>query len=206
MTIRVDHASNRASVTDVARLLLKCDAEAADSAVGKLHHDFPSVRVNNRGRLALVAPVDKLVDVVWLLPGAVADDVRRDISLQVVRALGGNTRLVEEAEARHIAVREARLSANAASEEDSVGVDDMPPAAKYLCDDDRQQVAKKVVEQSLKRKRIEIEEREIEITRKRCANVMTCYTWMSDLGYEFNSSTVFHILDTMAALTRVNGA
>lgn len=87
----------------------------------------------------------------------------------------------------------------------TAGVDDMPPGFRFLSDEDREQFAKQMVEQSLKRKRQEIEEKDISLKRKRCDNVMSCYSWMSDFGFEveFDSRTVFHILDTMAVLTKV---
>ncbi|CAB1107434.1 unnamed protein product [Ectocarpus sp. CCAP 1310/34] len=136
--IRVDRASNKGSVTDVAKLVLKCDDEEAEKAVRKLlgatsdtDRDFLRVQINNRGRLTLVAGVNMLVEIVWLLPGVIADDVRRDISHKVCKALGGDTRLVEESETRHIAMREASLHANASK----VATDqsrDIPPGYSFL--------------------------------------------------------------------------
>lgn len=157
------------------------------------------------------------------------------------KALGGDTRLVEETETRHIAMREASLRANASKvtadqlrdmppgfkfvcAEDrgepamdnkidvdqeskkiaTAGVDDMPTGFRFLSDEDRERVAKQVVEQSLKRKRQEIEEKEISLKRKRCYHVMSCYKWVTEFGFKLDSRTVFHILDTVAVLTKAD--
>lgn len=156
-----------------------------------------------------------------------------DAGIRVDRASnkGSVTDVVEETETRHIAMREASLRANASkvaadqlrdippgfkfvcaedrgepAMNNKIDVDDMPPGFRFLSDEDREQFAKQMVEQSLKRKRQEIEEKDISLKRKRCDNVMSCYSWMSDFGYEFefDSPTVFHILDTMAVLTEVD--
>lgn len=86
----------------------------------------------------------------------------------------------------------------------TAGVDDMPTGFRFLADEDREQFAKQTVELCLKRKRQEIEENNISIKRKGCDHVMSCYKSMTEFGFELDSRTVFHILDTMAVLTKVD--
>ena len=85
----------------------------------------------------------------------------------------------------------------------TAGADDMPTGFRFLSGEDRKEFAKKLVEQCLKRKRQEIEEKEISLKRKRCDHVIDCYKRMTEFGL-LDSRTVFHILDTMAVLTQVD--
>ena len=50
----------------------------------------------------------------------------------------------------------------------TVGLDDMPTGFRFLSGEDRKQFAKQMADQCLKRKRQEIEEKEISLKRKRC--------------------------------------
>lgn len=80
----------------------------------------------------------------------------------------------------------------------------MPTGFRFLSGEDRKQFATQMVEQCLQRKRQEIEENEISLKRKRCDHVISCYKWMTEFGFELDSSTVFHILETMAVVTQVD--
>lgn len=84
------------------------------------------------------------------------------------------------------------------------GVDDMPSGFRFLSGKDRETFAKQLVEQSLKREHIEIEEREISLKRKCCDHVISSYKWVTEFSFELDSRAVFHILDTMAVLTKVD--
>lgn len=86
----------------------------------------------------------------------------------------------------------------------TAGVDDMPTGFRFLSHEDRGQFAKQIVELCLRRKRQDIEENEISLKRKRCDHVISCYKRMTEFGFELDSRTVFHILDTMAILTEAD--
>lgn len=191
-TVRVDRASKKASVVDVAKMVLSCDTDEAEAALRNLGAipDEERRRINNSGRLTPVADVDTLLEIVWLLPGNISDDIRRKISRTVCRLLKADERLVRETEARHTEMR------------NSAQYSDMPAGFKYLSEEDRAVVAKRMVELFLKRKDLEIEERSISLKRKRSDHVIYCYQSLEELGMTLDAQARVHILDTLALITK----
>ena len=119
-TIRVDQASKRASLVDVAKMVLDCGEDQAKAALSKLFgptadadEGCPRLQIDNRGGYTQVTNVDFLIEIIWLLPGAIPHDVRRKMCHAVCRLCDGDARLVADTEARHIAMREACLRAHA---------------------------------------------------------------------------------------------
>lgn len=144
-TIRVDRESRKGAVVDVAKMVLKCDTAEAETAcirIGALPREEQR-RINGVSRLTAVAEVDMLIELVWLLPAEIADDVRRNISHTVCRLLKGNQKVVLETEKRYIAMREQSLRAGA---QDS----DMPKEFKHLSEQGREEYAFRMMELSLK--------------------------------------------------------
>ena len=76
-TIYVDRASKKASIVDIVKMVLECDSDEAKAALRKLGAipDEERRQINNRGRLTPVADVDVLIEIMWLLPGNIPDDV-----------------------------------------------------------------------------------------------------------------------------------
>lgn len=205
-TIRVDYASKKGSMIDVVKMVLGCDFNEADTALRRLlsvipdaEQAFPRRKINKKGRLTPVAHVEMLIEIVWLLPGKIADDIRRKMSDKVCRLLGGDMNLVPEIEARHIAMREASLLLHAREADQ---FDDMPTGFKFLSDEDREQLAKKMVEQFLKERDHDLQERSISLKRKRCDNMIYSYQSLEELGIKLDDHAKVHILDNMAVLTR----
>ncbi|CAM9091494.1 unnamed protein product [Laminaria digitata] len=211
-TIRVDHASKRASLVDVAQMVLDCGEDEAKAALHKLlgsnadvDEDCPRRQINNRGGFTQVADVGFLIEIIWLLPAEIADDIRRKMCHSVCKLCGGDARLVGEAEERHIAMREASLRAKAQTGKK----DNMPVGFELLGVHDQEKLAKQMVEQFLKgrdqglrRKALELEEAKISLKRKRCDTVIYIYQSLEKLDITLDSRAQVHILDTIAQITK----
>ncbi|CAN0326656.1 unnamed protein product [Pylaiella littoralis] len=186
-TIRVDHVSKRASLVDVAKMVLDCGEDHAQAALNKLlgptadaDEDCPRLQINNRGGFTQVANVDFLIEIIWLLPGAIPDDVRREMCHAVCRLCEEDVSLVTDTEARHIVMREASLRAHAQG-----GKKDNIPAGFELLGD-------------LRRKALELEERKISLKRKRCDIVIHMYRSLEELDITLDTRAQVHMLDTLA--------
>lgn len=207
-TIRVDRTSRKGSVVDVAKLVLGCGADEAEAAcvkIGALPNEEQH-QINGNGGLTAVAEVDVLIELVWLLPAEIADDVRREISHTVCKVLRGDPKLVIETEKRHIAMREKRLQQ----------YNDMPVEFKYLSDKGREQYAFRLVElsakardvevqkgyQDLRRSYNEIDEKSLTLKRKRMDDMIYCYSAIEELGISLDADARVHILDTVKVLTK----
>ncbi|CAM9319457.1 unnamed protein product [Sphacelaria rigidula] len=194
-TIRVDTATQQGSVLDVLRMVLGCDSTSAKTAFRRLKEDSAELgaelgaactqlRINGKGKLTPVADAKTLVEIVFNLPGKIARDFRRKGAAKVCRLLGGDTTLVTEIEKRRAELQstaEGRATQNfllANSEKDSFNhidnhdtpmeveaYNDMPAGFRFLDNDDRRVVAKKVVELTL-------EERRQDIKRQRCNDMV----------------------------------
>lgn len=141
-TLRVDRTSREGSVVDVAKMLLGCSADEAEDACVKIGA-LPTQeqrQINGNGGLTAVAEVDVLTDLVWLLPGEIADGVRREISNAVCKVLKADPGLVVETEKRHIAMRKKCLQQ----------CNDMPAEFRYLSTSGQEQFAFRLMELSCK--------------------------------------------------------
>lgn len=209
--IRVDRTSRKGSVVDVARMVLRSDSASAEKACMKIGvlPKQESRQIDGTGGLTAVAEADMLIELVWLLPAEIADDVRREISHKVCAVLEADPKLVAETEKRHIAMRETCLRGNAQA-------DDMPAAFKFLTDSGKEQFAFQLMElsckakdteiqrayQDLRRCYNEIEEKCLTLKRKRMDDMMHCYTAIEELGVSLDEDARVHILDTIKHLTK----
>ena len=138
------------------------------------------------------------------------------MSHTVCRLLGGDANLEPETEARHIAMREASLLAHAHADDEADQYHDMPTSFKFLSAEDREELAKKMVELSLKgrdqdlqrgyqdlrRKDHEIQEKSMSLKRKRCDDIESCYQLLKELGITLDAHAKVHILESVAILTK----
>lgn len=119
-TIRVDTATQKASVIDVVKMVLQCNPSAAYSYYSRLLQEnsenevgtgvgtdnsnlsqlCEKIRIDGKGKLTPVADAKTLVEIVFLLPGKMARDFRRKSAAKVCRLLGGDMTLVSEIEER----------------------------------------------------------------------------------------------------------
>lgn len=182
-SIRVDTATQQGSVIDVIRMVLRCDSSSANTTLRRLKEDFPELgadlgglgsacsqlRINGKGKLTPVADAKTLVEIVFLLPGKIARDFRRKSANKVCRLLGGDMTLVSEIEQRRASLEsteegratQAFLLGGSSGEVEIVSqtpteidFNEMPAGFVFLGTDDRKEVAKEVVEQTLKRRKL----------------------------------------------------
>ena len=87
-SIRVDAATQQGSVFDVVKMVLGCDSSSANTTFRRLKEDFPELgaeggtgcptlskmRINGKGQLTPVADAKTLVEIVFLLPGKIAQN------------------------------------------------------------------------------------------------------------------------------------
>jgi hypothetical protein len=127
-SIRVDADTKKGSVIDVIRLVNpKLSSSNAGNTWAKLASAelgirYTQVRINGKGKLTPVADARALMEIVWVLPGKAARDVRRASAQTVCRMLGGDLALVQEIEHRHHTWQE--------SEEGRAAQDFLVPAVK----------------------------------------------------------------------------
>lgn len=198
---------------DVAKMVLKCVTDEAETAcikIGVLPHEEQR-RINGSGGLTAVAEVDMLVELVWLLPAEIPDDVRRQMSHTVCKLLKGDPKLVIETEKRHIAMREKCLRASAQ-------YDDMPAGFRHLSEEDRKAFARQMVElsmksrdqelqrgfQDLRRNDYELQEQGMSLKRKRMDEIVYCYQMCEEIGVEIDTDAKVHVLDSVKMLTQQN--
>ncbi|CAN0023105.1 unnamed protein product, partial [Sphacelaria rigidula] len=98
------HGYSKGKVFDVVRMVLGCDASSANTAFRRLKEDFPELgaeggagcptliktRINGKGQLTPVADAKTLVEIVFPLPGKIAQNFRRQSASKVCRVLGGD--------------------------------------------------------------------------------------------------------------------
>lgn len=212
-TIRVDRTSRTGSVVDVAKTVLACDTDEAETACIKIGAlpDEEQRRINGSGDLTAVAEVDMLIELVWLLPAEIPDDVRRQMSHTVCELLKGDPKLVIETEKRHVAMREKCLRAGAQH-------DDMPAGFRHLSEEDREAFARQMVElsmksrdqelqkgyQDLRRNDYELQEKGMSLKRKRMDEIVYCYRMCEEIGVEIDTDAKVHVLDSVKMLTQQN--
>lgn len=115
-TVRIDHESMRASVIDVTQLVTQRDHRYAAKILKRilqgnieLGTKCPQLRINGKGRLTSVADAATLIEIIFLLPGRMAKEFRRESALYICRLLGGDESLIPEIRAQN-----ARISGSLA--------------------------------------------------------------------------------------------
>ena len=110
-SIRVDTATKKGSVIDVARMVLGCTSSVANTYLGRLKAEASKLdtesshpldrctqlRINGKGKLTPVADAKTLIEIIFLLPGQKASGFRRKGAKYVCRVVGGDMSLVTEA-------------------------------------------------------------------------------------------------------------
>ena len=105
-SIRVDAKSQQGSVLDVIRLVnpnLSSGNAANTFKVLTTHMTIAHshISINGKGKPTPVADARTLIEIIWALPGRVAQEFRRASAVTVCRVLGGDVSLVEEIESRN---------------------------------------------------------------------------------------------------------
>ena len=105
--IRVDANTKQVSVIDVAAAVTGKNKEYASKQIRlvvagnpKLSQYLTDLRINNKGKPTPVCNAATAVEIIWLLPGKAAREVRRHHATQICRILGGDLTLVTEMEIR----------------------------------------------------------------------------------------------------------
>lgn len=109
--IRIDNATMQGSAVDVACLVTQSDARYAGKIIRRLLHEnselgtkCPQLRINGKGRLTTVADAATLIELIFLLPGRMAKEFRRQCALTICRILGGDVSLIPEIRAQNARV------------------------------------------------------------------------------------------------------
>lgn len=103
--IRVDQATQQASVIDVIRMVT--GAASKDAAItfrrlgGGMAARCRVAQINGRGKETPLANAQTLVEIIWVLPGKAAAEFRRNSAQYICRILGADLRLAREIEERH---------------------------------------------------------------------------------------------------------
>ncbi|ACH46886.1 unknown [Feldmannia species virus] len=205
-TIRIDNATQKGSVIDVIRMVLRCDASSANTAFRRLKDDMlksraefgaacSHLRINGKGRLTPVANAKTLVEIIFSLPGKLAREFRRKSASQICRLLGGDPTLVFEIEQRRAELEstpKGRVTQAFLLGESRHDTDDdftgMPVGFRYLEESQRRAVAGEVVALALKRQRIE--------------DMIGSYASLRSLGVELDPRTMVEIRDNVSLLTK----
>ena len=166
-------------------------------------HPLKKIRINGKGQATPVADAKTLVEIVFLLPGKIARDFRRKSAAKVCRLLGGDSTLISEIEQRRTQLEssaEGRATQNfllGGSSEGGGGgggsseveiYRGMPTGFRFLDDTQRQLVAEEVVDQALKRQRVE--------------DLVGRYKLLRGIGVELDDRTKIEIRDNVSILTK----
>ena len=211
-TIRVDTATQKGSTIDVVRMVLGCSSGNAHTALRRLQVDCPELgleltaacsqlRINGKGKPTPVADAKTLVEIVFLLPGRIARDFRRKSAAKVCRLLGGDMTLVSEIEQRRASLQsteegratQAFLLSGSSGEPEvpkEIDYNGMPAGFRFLDTEDRKEVAKEVVHQTLK--------------KRRCDDMIGTYKTLIDIGVHLDDRTKIEIRDNVSILTKRN--
>lgn len=111
-SIRIDTATNKGSVIDVVRAICGGSSSYASEIIlnitnvdmelgGKITH----VNINNKGKPTPVADAVTLMELVWVLPGKHAKDVRRQCAELLCRVLGGDLDVAEGIKHQHDSIQ-----------------------------------------------------------------------------------------------------
>lgn len=108
-SVRYDPLTKRASVYDVIRLIMGCDAKQASNMFHRLQDRYPELstipttymQFPGRGQRRIpVAHIKELIEIAWLCPGKHALEFRQNGAATLCRVLGGDPALVDEIRAR----------------------------------------------------------------------------------------------------------
>lgn len=103
--IRIDKATQKASVIDVIRIVTGLKSGDASNVLKRLDDKVTKncrqLRINGKGRLTWVADAPTLVELIWELPGKAAKAFRRQSAHYICRILGGDVQLAQEIENRY---------------------------------------------------------------------------------------------------------
>lgn len=109
--IRIDTASQRASVIDVIKKICNCNPAHAGEKLSRLGKDFTDrcayIKINGRGHETPVADAATLVQIIWMIPGDGAKEFRLKSAEYVCRVLGADQSLAREIEMRHAVTPQA---------------------------------------------------------------------------------------------------
>ena len=87
--IRIDKATQKASVIDVIRLITGKKSGYASQALDRLDQILVSqcgqLKINGKGRLTPVCDAKTMVQVIWELPGKTAKAFRRQCAIYICR-------------------------------------------------------------------------------------------------------------------------
>jgi hypothetical protein len=108
--IRIDKATQQASVLDVIKLITGQKSNSATKTFCRLTADCRQLRIDGKGKLTPVCDAKTMVEIIWELPGRAAKAFRRQCVHYIVRILGGDASLVGE--------MRGRADASAASQRD----------------------------------------------------------------------------------------
>ena len=114
--VRIDKATNKASVLDVFELVLGSSGSAkkawfewkklvtqsnqfGEPSNQSLLVKVDEIKINNKGHVTPVAPFSALLELIYLLPGKRAHQVRSTSAKYMSRLLAGDLTLIDEIEA-----------------------------------------------------------------------------------------------------------
>ena len=107
-TIRVDKATQQASVIDLIRMITGQTSRDSGKALTRLGGEWEArclrLRINGKGLETPVADAKTCVEIIWCLPGQAAKEFRRTSAHYITRILGGYPSLIVEMEQRHATV------------------------------------------------------------------------------------------------------
>ncbi|CAM9767678.1 unnamed protein product [Ectocarpus sp. 12 AP-2014] len=227
-TIRLDKDTEKGSVMDTIRMVLRCDSSKANTALSRLFVNSQELgsgvasasgvasrcthlKINGKGKITPVADAKTLIEIVWLLPGKKAREFRSQSSEKIVRLLGGDLSLVSEIEARHATLQsteqgretqEFLLHGREEAIEAIETFDGMPAGFKYLSETDRAHVANRMIEQHLKAGEQQLHERRVALKRKRVDDLIQSYKSLQDIGVNLDGRTLIELRDSVTILSR----
>ena len=106
LKLRVDQATQKASVIDVIRFITGYKSGNASNYFNRLEltttlsTKCSKLQINGKGRATPCADAPTLVEIIWELPGKAAKDFRRQSAHYICRILGGDRSLIDEIEMR----------------------------------------------------------------------------------------------------------
>jgi hypothetical protein len=103
--IRIDKATQKASLIDVVRMVSGSDGHYAAKMIKRISEKVGTkctrLKINGKGKPTPVASAPVLVEIIWELPGKAAKAFRRQSAHMICRILGGDMTLAAEIEKRY---------------------------------------------------------------------------------------------------------
>ena len=157
--IRIDKATQKASVIDIIRLITGCASNVANIMLSRLGNSVTTqcchLRINGKGRLTPCADAATCIEIVWALPGKAAKLFRRQSAHYLCRILGGDLTLANEIERRYVE----------SSQEQKTFFMQNTPVPAQSCDDERR-VAKRKAELDLERQEVALKRERMKLRRE----------------------------------------